>query len=360
MSENYKIILNSYKLSNIRQTIENFEEKNLSPYATLSKYSKGRTKKDRLCDVRTIFMQDRDRIIHSKYFRRLKHKTQVFLAPKDDLLRTRLTHTLEVNQIAKTITRALNMNIDLTEAIALGHDLGHTPFGHIGEYILNELSPNGFNHAQQSLRVIEKLEKPGGLNLSYEVKDGIFKHTKGRKKILPYNEPDCPKTIEGEIVRVCDSIAYINHDLEDAVRSNVLKYSELPKSCLEFLGPRNSKRISIMVYDIIANSLDQKHIYMSEKVLKQTEKLRAFLFDHLYILPKITGESEKASKILKDLFYYFLEHPDIPLQHLKHVEPVHEKLKIIIIDYLASLTDIEAIDLFKKLFLPKQWMGKLN
>lgn len=347
--------ITSYHLSHIRKSIEESEEKNLSPYACLSKKSKGRKKKDKLCDVRTIFMQDRDRIIHSKYFRRLKHKTQVFLAPINDLLRTRLTHTLEVTQIATTIARALNVNRDLTEAIALGHDLGHTPFGHIGEFILNQLSPRGFYHSIQSLRVVDKLEKPGGLNLSWEVRDGIEKHSKGGKKLLPYGDRDCPRTLEGEIVRLSDSIAYINHDIDDALRAHIINYSDLPHSSVRFFGTKNSYRISIMVHDIIAHSIDKPHVAMSQKVLLETEKLRQYLFKSVYVLPEIIGESNKAIKILSELYHYFLKNPKIPVEFLKKVEDPNEKREIIIIDYLATLTDLEAIALFKKLFEPVRW-----
>ncbi|MDD5066130.1 MAG: deoxyguanosinetriphosphate triphosphohydrolase [bacterium] len=350
-------ILSQYHLSHIRKSLESGEEKNLSSFATISKRSKGRLHKDNLCDVRTIFSQDRDRIIHSKYFRRLKHKTQVFLAPINDLLRTRLTHTLEVTQIATTIARALNVNRDLTEAIALGHDLGHTPFGHIGEFILNKLSPFGFHHSIQSLRVVDKLEKPGGLNLSYEVRDGILKHSKGGKRLLPFGYPDCPETIEGEIVRVSDSIAYINHDIDDALRSHVIKTTDLPRSCVRLFGARNSQRISIMVYDIVANSEKGSHIRMGEKILHETEKLRNFLFQKVYVMPEINSESRKASKILSELYSYFMKDPDIPVQSLCSVEDKNEKKDVVIIDYLATLTDIEAIDLFKRLFEPRRWAG---
>ena len=296
-------------------------------------------------------MQDRDRILHSEYFRRLKHKTQVFLAPTSrESYRTRLTHTLEVAQIARTIARALRVNEDLTEAIALGHDLGHTPFGHAGEEVLDSLCPNGFKHAQQSLRVVDKLEKPGGMNLSFEVRDGIVKHSKGGKKLLPYDEPDCPVTLEGEIVRVCDSIAYINHDVDDAVRSGIIKLIEFPQSCIKILGERHSQRINTMVYDIIENSMDKPHIYMSENLLEETEKLRNFLFSDVYTRREIDAPSKKAANILKELFYYFKEHPEIPLKYLKEVEDENESIDRVIVDYLATLTDNEALELYIKLF----------
>ncbi|MBU1075724.1 MAG: deoxyguanosinetriphosphate triphosphohydrolase [Spirochaetes bacterium] len=343
----------------IRKNIEEFESAHLSKYATLSKNSKGRQQYEKPCTVRTIFMRDRDRIIHSKYFRRLKHKTQVFLAPKNDLYRTRLTHTLEVTQIARTIARALQANEDLTEAIALAHDLGHTPFGHSGEHILNALSPLGFNHARQSLRVVDILEKQGGLNLSYEVRDGIMKHSKGGKKLLPYQDKDCPSTLEGEIVRVSDSIAYINHDIDDAIRSGLIKTSDFPSSCIRVLGKIHSKRISTMVYDIIECSINKPHIYMSKLILKETEKLRSYLFKEVYTLPEINGESEKAAKILKDLFLYFKDNPGIPQKFFRKIKIKKIRKEMVIIDYLASLTDIEAIELNKKIFEPKRWSDNL-
>ncbi len=340
-------------MSNIRKEIEVYEKKHLSQFATLSSNSKGRTRKEGLCPVRTIFMQDRDRIIHSTYFRKLKHKTQVFLAPTNDLFRTRLTHTLEVSQIARTIAKALHLNEDLTEAIALGHDLGHTPFGHTGEEVLNDVYKNGFAHAKQSLRVVDVLEKKNGMNLSAEVKDGIVKHSKGGKKLLPFGEKDCPLTLEGEVVRVSDSIAYINHDIDDAVLSGIIKYSHFPKSCLKTLGHKHSTRIGTMVLDIIKNSVNKPHIYMSDKILKETEKLRSFLFNNVYVHPKIETQAVKSAKLLRDLYFYFLKNPDIPLKTLKKVEPMNTPIDRLTIDFLASLTDLEAIGLYKKIFEPK-------
>ncbi len=344
----------------IRKEIEEYEKKHLSKFATLSTNSKGRAHKERLCDVRTIFMQDRDRIIHSTYFRRLKHKTQVFLAPTNDLFRTRLTHTLEVSQIARTIARALHLNEDLTEAIALGHDLGHTPFGHTGEEVLNEVYRGGFAHAKQSLRVVDILEKKGGMNLSFEVREGIVKHSKGGKKLLPYGEKDCPSTLEGEVVRVSDSIAYINHDIDDAVTSGIIKYSEFPKSSIKILGRRHSTRISTMVIDVIKNSIDKPHIFMSDVILEETEKLRSFLFSYVYVHPTIEKEAKKSAKLLKDLYFYFLDNPEIPLKALKKVEPENTKIDRIVVDFLSTLTDIEAIELYKQIFEPRIMAIKLK
>lgn len=345
---------------NIRKLAETSEAEHFSKYATLSKNSKGRQIKEKPCIVRTIFMRDRDRIIHSKYFRKLKHKTQVFLAPKNDLYRTRLTHTLEVTQIARTIAQALKLNEDLTEAIGLAHDLGHTPFGHAGEDVLNELTSKGFNHSTQSLRVVDKLEKKGGLNLSFEVRDGILHHSKGGKQILPYNQSDCPKTLEGEIVRVSDSVAYINHDIDDAIRAGLIKISDLPSSCTKTLGKIHSKRISTMVYDIIEQSYNKDHLYMSKKILYETEKLRKFLFSKVYPLSAINGESIKAAKILKDLFHYFIDNPQLPYKILHHVDYKNIKKEVVIIDFLASLTDLEAFELFKNIFEPKRWTDEVN
>ena len=335
---------------NIREEIERREESYLSKFATLSIKSRGRVREESLCPIRTIFMQDRDRVLHSEYFRRLKHKTQVFLAPTShESYRTRLTHTLEVSQISRTIARALRLNEDLTEAIALAHDLGHTPFGHAGEEVLNKLYKKGFKHAEQSLRVVDFLEKKGGMNLSFEVRDGIVKHSKGGKKLLAYDEPDCPLTLEGEIVRVCDSIAYINHDVDDALHSGIISLNEFPKSCIKILGERHSERIHKMVSDIIKNSMDKEHIYMSPVLLEETEKLRNFLFKNVYVRPEIDGKSKKAAKILEELFYYFNENPEIPLKHFENILEEKDKTRIII-DYIATLTDNEAIQLYIKLF----------
>ncbi|MBN1899050.1 MAG: deoxyguanosinetriphosphate triphosphohydrolase [Spirochaetes bacterium] len=339
------------KLETIRELLEDLEVKNLSRYASLSSRSRGRIKEESFDPVRTIYMQDRDRILHSEYFRRLKHKTQVFLsATSDESYRTRLTHTLEVAQIARTIARALRVNEDLTEAIALGHDLGHTAFGHAGEEELDQLIEEGFKHALQSLRVIDILEKPGGMNLSREVRDGIGKHSKGGKKLLPFDEPDCPLTLEGEIVRVCDSIAYINHDVDDAIHSGIMNLDQLPKSCVDTLGERHSQRISIMVYDIISHSIDKPHIHMSDSILEETERLRNFLFSHVYVLPKIDRPSRKAARILKELFEYFMATPDIPYKVLKKLERKGERKERIIIDYLATITDHEALEIYVKIF----------
>ncbi len=344
----------------IREIIEKQEKEYLSKYGTLSINSKGRMKDEPLCNVRTIYMQDRDRILHSEYFRRLKHKTQVFLSPAGmESYRTRLTHTLEVSQIARTIARALRVNEDLTEAIALGHDLGHTPFGHAGEDVLNRLYKKGFKHAHQSLRVVDKLEKPGGMNLSYEVRDGIVKHSKGGKKLLPYDEPDCPNTIEGEIVRVCDSIAYINHDIDDALKAGVITLDEFPKSSIENLGTRHSERIGTMVNDIIENSIDKPHIFMSKKLLVETEKLRNFLFSDVYTRDSIEIPSRQAGDMLEEMFLYFKEHPELPIKEMSRVENDLNDIDVIIVDFLSRLTDNESLALYIELFGKKEKFNSL-
>ena len=261
---------------NIRQVTEEVEEKTLSKYASLSSNSKKRRIDEEKCTIRTEYQRDRDRIIHSKAFRRLKHKTQVFISPEGDHYRTRLTHTLEVSQISRTLAKALKLNEDLTEAIALGHDLGHTPFGHTGESVLNEIHSTGFKHNVQSLRVVDFLEhKRGkrGLNLTYEVRDGILNHTGNND----------PVTLEGQIVKIADRIAYINHDIDDALRARLLTEEELPKDCIEILGSSHSHRINNMILDIIKNSIDNDKIIMSEKVKYHTLKLREFMFDKVYL-----------------------------------------------------------------------------
>src|SRR6056297_1971441 len=278
-----------------------WEKEKLSAAACLSSESKGRLKKEDNCDIRTIFQHDRDRIIHSKAFRRLKHKTQVFIAPEGDHYRTRLTHTLEVSQIARTIARGLILNEDLTEAIALGHDLGHTPFGHAGEEVFKKVSNNKFSHNVHSLRVVDKLEiRSGGkkgLNLSYEVRDGILHHTGDGK----------PSTLEGKIVRIADRIAYINHDIDDSIRAGILDIDELPKEALNILGYTHSKRIDTMVRDIIVSSYKKNDIKRSKDVKEASSTLRRFLFDNVYIGSRAKTEENKAQRLLENLFYYYLE-----------------------------------------------------
>lgn len=328
----------------IREKREILEKQILSPYATLSINSKGRKQKEDQCPVRTIFQRDRDRIIHSKSFRRLKYKTQVFIAPEGDHYRTRLTHTLEVSQIARTLARALNLNEDLTEAIALGHDLGHTPFGHTGENVLDEICSFGFEHNKQSLRVVDELEKGTGLNLSWEVKEGIRYHS----------GETSPKTLEGKIVHFSDRIAYINHDIDDAIRGNVISLTDLPKDCINILGDTHSKRINKMITDIIKNSIDRDNIFISPIVGHATDKLRDFLFKNVYIESIAKKEEEKARNIIKSLFEYFIKHLNIlPEEYKEKLE--YEDMERIICDYIAGMTDRYAINLYTTLFIPTPW-----
>src|SRR6056297_534389 len=284
----------------IREETEAIEKEILSKNAVCAADSKGRRIEEKSCDIRTDFQRDRDRIIHSKAFRRLKHKTQVFLAPEGDHYRTRLTHTLEVSQISRTIARALRLNEDLTEAISLGHDLGHTPFGHNGEKILNSITSSGFQHNIQSLRVVDILEKhkdKQGLNLPYEVRDGILNH----------RGENSPETLEGRIVEIADRIAYLNHDIDDAIRAKVIKKDDIPSDVVKILGSDHGERINNMITNIVVNSTDKNDIMMSDKVQFATDKLRNFMFENIYLNKKAKSENYKAEKILKDLFAYYLE-----------------------------------------------------
>ncbi len=324
-----------------RQDLELREKNILSDYACLSKKSKGRLVDVDKCDIRTIFQQDRDKIIHSKAFRRLKHKTQVFISPAGDHYRTRLTHTLEVSQIARTIARSLKLNEDLTEAISLGHDLGHTPFGHAGEDVLAKISTNGFEHNKQSLRVIDYLEE---LNLSWEVRDGILNHTGSEK----------PDTLEGAIVRIADRIAYINHDIDDALRAGIINKSDLPKSALNVLGKNHSERIDTMVRDIIKSSWSYPEIRRSKRVKEATDILRKFLFKNVYVGSKAKKEEIKAKRLLKILFRYYKEHTDDIPAKFKLMKDKFGKEQIII-DYIAGMTDKYAIEKGEELFIPSPW-----
>jgi len=341
---------------NIREQTEEIERKILHPKACLSSQSRGRSKPEKEEEIRTCFQRDRDRIIHSKAFRRLKHKTQVFLAPKGDHYRTRLTHVLEVSQIARTIAKALRLNEDLTEAIALGHDLGHTPFGHAGEDILREIHPGGFDHYKQSLRVVDFLEKDGeGLNLTHEVRNGILKHSKGKGLIIPETKSDRADTFEGQVVRVSDIIAYVNHDLDDALRAGVMKRSDIPKNIIKTLGDTHAKRIDTMVKDVIYQSalLDLEAIMMSDAILASTTMLRDFLYKRVYESDKIIREFKKAQKILRDLYAYYLEHMEEVFVDI----PKEEKLNKhrMVCDFIAGMTDRFALMTYERLFLPQQW-----
>lgn len=347
----------------IREQTEEIERRILHPRACRSSESRGRSKPEREGEIRTCFQRDRDRIIHSKAFRRLKHKTQVFLAPRGDHYRTRLTHVLEVSQIARTVARALRLNEDLTEAVALGHDLGHTPFGHAGEEILREIHPGGFDHYKQSLRVVDLLEKGGkGLNLTHEVRNGIVKHSKGKGLILPDSHADRAETLEGQVVRVSDIIAYINHDLDDAQRAGVIKKSDIPKRIIRVLGDSHSKRIDTMVKDFIYRSkeTDLEGLRLSDEISSSIYTLRDFLFERVYESDKIIREFRKTKRILHDLYSYYLEHieevfSDVPeVGELAKIGPGSHRHRIVC-DFIAGMTDRFALMTFERLFLPQQW-----
>ena len=327
----------------VREKIENDEKIILSPNACFSSASKGRKIFEEKCDIRTDFQRDRDRIIHSKAFRRLKHKTQVFLSPELDHYRTRLTHTLEVSQIARTISRALRLNEDLTEAIALGHDLGHTPFGHAGERAINDLVSFTFAHYEQSVRVCEKLEKNGkGLNLTYEVLNGIDRHTNG----------EWSDTLEGKVVRMADRIAYINHDIDDAVRAGVIYEEDLPKQITEVLGNSKSARISTLVNSIVNNS--ESDILMDTEIEKYYNKLHEFLFEAVYKNPKAKSEEAKVLGIVEGLFKYYFNNPDKLSEEYLAVCETEGKERAVA-DYIAGMTDHYATTVYSDIYIPKAW-----
>ena len=317
---------------NIRETMEQWERQNLSPYAALSSETLGRDREEVPCDVRPVYQRDRDRILHSKSFRRLKDKTQVFLAPEGDHYRTRLTHTLEVSQIARTIAKALRMNESLTEAIALGHDLGHTPFGHAGEYILNEICEDGFAHFKQSVRIVEVLEKKGqGLNLTKEVRDGILNHrTSGN-----------PATLEGKIVRFSDKIAYINHDIDDAIRGKIITEKDIPREFADVLGDTVKDRLNIMMHGMIGNSTDKPSIFMSPNVEQAMRGMREWMFEHVYRNPAAKGEEGRAQQLIVTLYEYYLKHVDeLPEEFRMMMETRGEKKERDVCDYIAGMRRI--------------------
>ena len=322
----------------IREKLEQREFNNLSDIATKSANATRKVEEER-SDLRTDFQRDRDRILHSKAFRRLKHKTQVFLSPFDDHFRTRLTHTLEVSQIGRTIARALDLNEDLVEAISLGHDLGHTPFGHCGESVLNELVNGGFHHNIQSVRVVEVLEN---LNLCKETIDGIYTHTWGYT----------PKTPEGQVVQLADKIAYINHDIEDSIRAGVISEDDLPKDCIQYFSSNQSKRLNKMIHEVVNNSLGKSNIAMSEEAWGYTTKLRDWMFQNVYIDSPAKQEEKKARRVIQELFYLYVE-------MLKPMCP-QEKIVRIVTDYISGMTDRYAVEKFKENFIPegiKRGMG---
>lgn len=324
----------------IRQQIEEREEAILSPRAAKSRLAV-RDHELEPDPLRTAFQRDRDRIIHSKCFRRLKHKTQVYIAPGDHY-RTRMTHTLEVGQISRTIARALNLNEDLVEAIAMGHDVGHTPFGHVGEYALRDVVGH-FNHNEQSLRMVEVLENNGaGLNLTAEVRDGILGHT----------GPHIPKTLEGQIVRTADRIAYLCHDFDDAQRAGMLDVKDLPLEVRQHFGTTPSQLITAMVMDMVQSSMDQDRISMSKQTEDTMNLFRRFMFEKVYLAPDLIPDRNKGAYVVKHLFGYFMEHPD-QMEETAHINGFYSTQDVV--DYVAGLTDNYAIELFKKLFIPKMW-----
>ncbi|SDB32946.1 deoxyguanosinetriphosphate triphosphohydrolase [Butyrivibrio sp. INlla16] len=329
----------------IRESLENRERLNLSPYATLSMNSRGRNTEEEPCDIRPCFQRDRDRILYSKSFRRLKDKTQVFLTPDGDHYRTRMTHTLEVAQNARTIARALKLNEDLAEAIAFGHDLGHTPFGHAGERALNEICPYGFKHNEQSLRTVELLEKDGqGLNLTFEVRDGIINH-----------EMDTtPVTLEGRVVRLSDKIAYIHHDMDDAIRGGILKESDVPENISKVIGHSNREWLDTFIHDIVEASTNHNDILMSEEVHEALMALRAFMFKSVYTNPKAKNQEGKAENLVKILYQYYMDHEDLLPDYLKKLMDSQPKEKLVC-DYISSMTDRFAIARFQEYFVPKSW-----
>ena len=329
---------------NIKEMIERREMEELSPLAAKSAQSRGRDQPIKPCELRSEFQRDRDRIIHSKSFRRLQFKTQVFVAPEGDHYRTRLTHTLEVSQVARSIARGLRLNEDLTEAIALGHDLGHTPFGHIGERTMNRLIGGGFRHNEQSLRVVEVLEGKGGLNLTWEVRDGILNHSGNGRAA----------TLEGRVVGKADRIAYINHDIDDALRAGIIRPHELPPDALKVLGKTHGERIEAMISDIVSESEKAGDIVSSDQVQSATDMLRSFLFKNVYQDRWRTQEENKCDFIVSNLFRYFMEHPaEMPLEYVTIA--YREGSERAVVDYVASMTDRFAARLFQKLFVPESF-----
>jgi dGTPase len=346
-------------MTTIRERLEADEELVLSPFAQKSRQSLGRVHPEPPDPVRPIFQHDRDRIIHSKAFRRLAGKTQVFLAPEGDHYRTRITHTLEVAQIARTVTRALRLNESLTEAIVMGHDLGHTPFGHAGEKVLAKLMPEGFHHVKQSLRVVEVLEREGrGLNLSLEVKDGILKHSKGKGHIISDNANLMAMTLEGQIVRISDIVAYVNHDLDDAIRGRVVHPDDVPQGVLDVLGSSHSDRVARMVNDMVsASHLEEKRqIRMSDQVLEALIALRDFLYEAVYERPDIRGEFEKAQRIISELWAYLHAHADeFRAKHWPKGVPEADGLPRAVADFITGMTDRYALRIYEEYFLPRRW-----
>ena len=332
---------------NIRESMEQRERELLNPFASHSADTRGRDRPEEECDVRTAYQRDRDRILHCKAFRRMKDKTQVFLAPQGDHYRTRLTHTLEVSQIARTIAKALRLNEDLVEAIALGHDLGHTPFGHAGERALDQIHPGGFAHYKQSVRVVEVLEKNGnGLNLTWEVRDGIRNHrTSGN-----------PTTLEGQVVRFSDKIAYIHHDMDDAQRAGIITEDDIPITMRTFLGYTTRERLNTFVHNIIENSMDKDSISMSPDVFEAMMELRALMFRNVYENPVAKKEEDKAAKMLTKLYEYYIEHPDAMSREYRELTEYRGVSKgQAVCDYISGMTDQYSMEKFREIYIPKAW-----
>lgn len=333
---------------NIRESLEMWEKENLSKYAALSMNSKGRLKVEEECDIRPVFQRDRDRIIHSKSFRRLKDKTQVFLTPDGDHYRTRLTHTLEVSQTARTIAKALLLNEELVEAIALGHDLGHTPFGHAGERALDEVNPEGFRHNEQSVRTVDILEKDGqGLNLTMEVRDGILNH----------QTSSMPSTLEGQVVRLADKIAYIHHDMDDAIRAGILTEEEVPAGIRRVIGSSCSERLDCFIHDIVIASTNQPKIVQSDEIGAAMQDMRRFMFDRVYTNPEAKSEEGRAEELIKTLYYYYLEHLELLPRYFVELVYTGSTREQVVCDYISSMTDRYAISQYTEIFVPKTWHG---
>lgn len=337
MESNYKI----------RQMLENREHLFLSQYAAFSDNSKGRAREEAPCDIRPVFQRDRDRIIHSKAFRRLKDKTQVFLTPEGDHYRTRLTHTLEVAQIARSISRSLMLNEDLTEAIALGHDLGHTPFGHAGERALNRVCSVGFHHHLQSIRVVEFLEKHGrGLNLTFEVLDGIKNH----------QTVGSPATLEGKVVQISDKIAYVNHDIDDAIRGGIIRESDIPSEYTDAAGHSLGERLNSAIHNIIMNSFEKGYVAMTDEYREVMQGLRSWMFANVYTNPTAKGEEHKAEAMIEQLFAYYMEHPDsVPEEYHEYRAERGESMEQAICDYIAGMTDKYFVSTYTEIMIPKAW-----
>lgn len=332
---------------NIREESEKLEFKYLSKYASHSADSLGRDRYEEPCDMRTVYQRDRDRILHCKSFRRLKHKTQVFLAPMGDHYRTRLTHTLEVSQIARTIAKSLRLNEELTEAIALGHDLGHTPFGHAGEAALNSVCDFGFEHYKQSIRVVEFLENNGnGLNLTKEVRDGIVNHrTSGN-----------PHTLEGQIVRLSDKIAYINHDIDDAIRGKIMTEESIPRKYTDVLGDSTKKRLDTLIHDIVINSIDKPEICMSAPVEHTMHDLRKYMFENVYTNQTAKSEEVKAKSMIIELYDYYIKHiNELPDEFIYFINEKEQDEKQVVCDYIAGMSDQYSVAKFQEIFVPKFW-----